>query len=304
MKDLNLNSNEKPSLLLENILSQALEVGASDVHLETCLNKMRITFRVDGFLHRVGGLEEPASQRIPTRIKYLAKLKTYLHRQPQDGEISGEKLGFEGYLRVSVYPTVDGEKIALRIFNQDHQKFLLEELSYPPDYLKVLENQLLQPEGLLLFTGPAGSGKTTTIYSALKFILSQGRTNIITIEDPVEFRIPEITQTKVDYAVGLGFPEALRSLLRQDPEVIVIGEIRDKVTAEIAVRAAFTGHLVISTIHAGSVAGTFDRLSEMGLESFLLSRSIRLVTAQRLVRLTCQECGGGGVPVLSELRLS
>ena len=294
MNELNLNSDVPPPQLLEDIVRSALEHGATDVHLEQNADGLEVSFRLDGRLKGVGKVGPPASERIPTLVKYMAKLKTYLHRQPQDGEINGEQFGFGGRIRASVYPTVDGEKVALRIFDEHQRRFELTELNFPNDYLEALKKQLAHPEGLLLFTGPAGSGKTTTIYSSLSYVLQQGRTNILTIEDPVEARLPGITQTAVDRAVGLDFPQALRSLLRQDPEVIAVGEIRDDTTARITLRAAFTGHLGLSAIHAGSAVSVFARLLEMRIEPFLLTSALRLVTAQRLLRKLCPECEGKG----------
>ncbi len=294
MNDIDKDGSTEPSVLLEKIAGEALEAQATDIHLEHTTGGISVKFRIDGRLVDMAHLKTPAASRLPTLIKYLAKLKTYMHRCPQDGEIDGAKFGFKGRVRVSVYPTVEGEKVALRIFNEDKRSFRLKSLNLPEDYLATLKRQLRQPEGLLLFTGPAGSGKTTTIYSSINYILKHGRTNIITIEDPVEARLEGVTQTAVDRAVGLDFPQALRCLLRQDPEVIAVGEIRDENTARITLRAAFTGHLGLSAIHAGSVVSVFVRLLEMQVEPFLLTSALRLVTAQRLLRKLCTGCGGEG----------
>jgi len=294
MNDINKDGSAEPPELLEKITGEALEAQATDIHLEHTKTGLSVKFRIDGRLVDRGDLKTPAADRLPTLVKYLAKLKTYLHRRPQDGEIDGAKFGFRGRVRVSVYPTVEGEKVALRIFDEENRSFRLESLNLPGDYLATLKRELSRPEGLLLFTGPAGSGKTTTIYSSINYIREHGRTNILTIEDPVEARLEGVTQTAVDRAAGLDFPDALRFLLRQDPEVIAVGEIRDENTARITLRAAFTGHLGLSAIHAGSVVSVFVRLLEMQIEPFLLTSALRLVTAQRLLRKLCPECRGEG----------
>lgn len=280
--------------LLKNVVREAVELRATDIHLEREGETLTTEFRVDGELQLMGQNEGKVAHRVPTLVKHLAGLKTYVSRQPQDGEIDGDEFGLDGRMRVSVYPTVDGEKVALRIFDRQLRALDLSDLRLPRDYTEELKRQLMEPDGLLLFTGPAGSGKTTTIYASIRYLLEQGRTNIVTIEDPVEVRLPGVTQTTVDPEAELDYPDALRGLLRQDPEVIAVGEIRDELTAEITLRAAFTGHMGLSAIHAGSVVGVFDRLSEMDIEPFLLTSALSMVTAQRLVRRLCERCEGGG----------
>jgi type II secretory ATPase GspE/PulE/Tfp pilus assembly ATPase PilB-like protein len=241
----------------------------------------------------VSELSEAIAERVVGRIKFLARLKTYQESLPQDGRIDHTDVGSANDIRVATYPTVTGEKIVLRLFSSATTKKLAE-LDFPEHAHAELEHFLRQTAGLLLLTGPAGSGKTTTIYACLRFLSQLGGRHIITIEDPAEQIVPGVMQTEVNESRGLDFARAARHLLRQDPQVLVIGEIRDEETANIAVRAALTGHLVISTLHAGSCQGVFERLLVMCADHSAVASSIALVVNQRLVRRLCKNCSGNG----------
>jgi type II secretory ATPase GspE/PulE/Tfp pilus assembly ATPase PilB-like protein len=227
------------------------------------------------------------------RIKFLARLKTYQELLPQDGRIAHEELKSQNDIRVATYPTVTGEKIVLRLFSTGSAK-TLDEIDFPAAARKELEKFLHQTKGLLLLTGPAGSGKTTTIYACLRHLAEAGGRHIITVEDPVEQIIPGTMQTEANEAIGLDFARAARHLLRQDPQVLIIGEIRDEATAQLAVRAGLTGHLVISTLHAGSCRGVFERLLAMCADFSAVASAVELVLNQRLIRRLCFECDGAG----------
>jgi type II secretory ATPase GspE/PulE/Tfp pilus assembly ATPase PilB-like protein len=258
-------------------------------------------------------LPEPLAERVFGRIKYLSKLKTYQESLPQDGRIDRTEVGATTDIRVATYPTVTGEKIVLRFFT-DTETPTIGELEFPEAVVDELESFLRGSAGLLLLTGPAGSGKTTTIYACLRRLVELGGRHIITIEDPVEQIVPGIMQTEVSDARGLTFAKAARHLLRQDPQVLVIGEIRDDETANLVVRAAMTGHLVISTLHAGSCGGVIERLLMMCADRFAVGSALELILNQRLLRRVCEQCRGarceaclqtgyhGRVPVLEWLR--
>ncbi|MBI2927216.1 MAG: type II/IV secretion system protein [Verrucomicrobia bacterium] len=278
---------------LESLVRQAERAGASDIHLHMLGKAAQVAFRLDGLLTPVSEIPEPLAERVVGRIKFLARLKTYQELLPQDGRIDKADLGAQNDLRVATYPTVTGEKIVLRLFDQGSLR-TLDELGFPADARTELETFLHRTAGLLLLTGPAGSGKTTTIYACLRQLAECGGRHIITVEDPVEQIIPGLMQTEVSEPRGLTFAKAARHLLRQDPQVLVIGEIRDEETANIAVRAALTGHLVISTLHAGSCKGVFERLLVMCADLYAVVSSAELVLNQRLVRRLCAACGGDG----------
>jgi general secretion pathway protein E len=279
--------------ILEQLVRQAEQAGASDIHLQMRGKTADISFRLDGII--VPGPELPAdvAERICGRIKFLARLKTYQESLPQDGRIAHDDLGAKNDIRVATYPTVTGEKIVLRLFHSASAKSL-RELSLPADAGAELERFLHQSAGLLLLTGPAGSGKTTTIYACLRYLTELGGRQIITVEDPVEQIVPGTMQTEVNEAIGLDFARAARHLLRQDPQVLILGEIRDEATAQLAVRAGLTGHLVISTLHAGSCRGVFERLLVLCADHSAVASAIELVLNQRLMRKLCAACGGGG----------
>ena len=287
------NQNGAAPKILEQLVHQAERAGASDIHLQTRGKSAEVGFRLDGII--VPGSELPAdvAERVFGRIKFLARLKTYQESLPQDGRIPREELGIQNDIRVATYPTVTGEKIVLRLFNSASAKSL-PELSLPAATGAELENFLRQSTGLLLLTGPAGSGKTTTIYACLRHLAEPGGRHIITVEDPVEQIIPGTMQTEVNEAIGLDFARAARHLLRQDPQVLIIGEIRDEATAQLAVRAGLTGHLVIATLHAGSCQGVFERLLVMCADHSAVASAVELVLNQRLIRKLCPACGGSG----------
>jgi type II secretory ATPase GspE/PulE/Tfp pilus assembly ATPase PilB-like protein len=278
---------------LINLVSRAEQAQASDIHLQMRGQSAEIAFRLDGVLVPAGDLGADVAERVFGRIKYLAKLKTYQESLPQEGRIDKADFGTGNDVRVATYPTVTGEKIVLRLFAGSAIKSL-EELGFPSRAVTELKRFLRQTAGLLLLTGPAGSGKTTTIYACLRFISALGGRHIITIEDPAEQVVPGVMQTEINEARGLTFAQAARHLLRQDPQVLVIGEIRDDETASIAVRAALTGHMVISTLHAGSCKGVFERLLVLCPDHPAVASSVQLVLNQRLVRRLCPECSGRG----------
>ncbi len=279
--------------IVEQLVHQAERAGASDIHLQMRGKIAETGFRLDGLI--VPGTELPAevADRVFGRIKFLARLKTYQESLPQDGRISRDDLKSKNDVRVATYPTVTGEKIVLRLFNTGSAK-QLNELALPFPAQSALENFLRQTTGLLLLTGPAGSGKTTTIYACLRHLAGLGGRHIITIEDPVEQVVPGTMQTEINEAIGLDFARAARHLLRQDPQVLILGEIRDEDTANLAVRAGLTGHLVISTLHAGSCRGVFERLLTMCPDHSAVASAVELVLNQRLIRKVCTACDGAG----------
>jgi type II secretory ATPase GspE/PulE/Tfp pilus assembly ATPase PilB-like protein len=279
--------------ILEQLVQRAERTHASDIHIQMRGKKAEVAFRLDGVITRVSELSEEVADRVVGRIKFLARLKTYQESLPQDGRIDRSEIGSENDIRVATYPTVTGEKIVLRLFSLSSAK-QLNDLDFPEHARAELDHFLRQTSGLLLLTGPAGSGKTTTIYACLRFLAQLGGRHIITVEDPAEQIVPGVMQTEVNEARGLDFAKAARHLLRQDPQVLVIGEIRDEETANIAVRAALTGHLVISTLHAGSCKGVFERLLTLCTDHSAVASSIALVVNQRLVRRLCKNCSGDG----------
>ncbi|MGH7993603.1 MAG: GspE/PulE family protein [Limisphaerales bacterium] len=279
--------------ILEQLVRQAERAGASDIHLQMRSKTAEVGFRLDGVIIPGRELSADVAERVFGRIKFLARLKTYQESLPQDGRIAHEELGIQNDIRVATYPTVTGEKIVLRLFNSASAQSL-RELSLPAAAGTELENFLRQSAGLLLLTGPAGSGKTTTIYACLRHLTELGGRHIITVEDPVEQIIPGAMQTEVNEAIGLDFARAARHLLRQDPQALIIGEIRDEPTAQLAVRAGLTGHLVISTLHAGSCRGVFERLLVMCADHSAVASAVELVLNQRLIRKLCSACHGAG----------
>ena len=279
--------------IVARLIQQAEAAQASDIHLQTVGKAGHVSFRLDGVLSPPTELPADTADRVFGRIKFLARLKTYQDSMPQDGRIAKEDVGARNDIRVATYPTVTGEKIVLRLFS-NAAALTLGELGFPDEARVELERFLRQTAGLLLLTGPAGSGKTTTIYACLRHLAASSGRHIITVEDPVEQIIPGIMQTEVAEARGLTFGKAARHLLRQDPQVLVLGEIRDDETADIAVRAALTGHLVISTLHAGSCKGVFDRLLVMCPDRHAVMSVVEMVVNQRLVRRLCAGCRGVG----------
>ncbi|HEX5400518.1 MAG TPA: ATPase, T2SS/T4P/T4SS family [Verrucomicrobiae bacterium] len=279
--------------ILEQLVRQAERAGASDIHLQMRGKTTEVGFRLDGIITPARELPAEIAERIFGRIKFLARLKTYQESLPQDGRIAHDELNCRNDIRVATYPTVTGEKIVLRLFNTETAT-ALGELSLPATAQSELEHFLRQTSGLLLLTGPAGSGKTTTIYACLRQLAELGGRHIITVEDPVEQIVPGTMQTEINEAIGLDFARAARHLLRQDPQVLILGEIRDEATAQLAVRAGLTGHLVISTLHAGSCRGVFERLLVMCADHSAVASAVELVLNQRLIRKVCSACSGAG----------
>jgi len=280
---------------LEELVKLAENAGASDIHIAHGPEQVRVEFRLDGELTPVKDLSLDDGERLCGRIKYLARLKTYQESLPQDGRISRADVNASCDLRVSTYPTIHGEKVVLRLFNQSVAR-PLDQLGLPAAAVAALRSALSSNAGLILLTGPAGSGKTTTIYSALRHLTERGGRHVITVEDPVEQTLAGVMQTEINEARGLTFAVAARHLLRQDPQTLVIGEIRDDETARIAVQGALTGHQVIATLHAGSCRGVFDRLMSLSADAYAATATVRLILNQRLVRTFCEKCNGAGCP--------
>jgi type IV pilus assembly protein PilB len=275
--------------LVNYLLVHAIRQGASDIHIEAGRRNSTVRFRVDGMLREVLRPRNDFHPAIISRIKVMAKMDIAEHRLPQDGRMHVVIEGREIDLRVSTLPTVLGEKAVLRVLDKRRVNFNLDLLGFPVDLLGTVKTMLAKPYGLLLVSGPTGSGKTTTLYSALDLVKSVQR-NIVTVEDPVEYQLDTINQVQVEEATSLGFAGALRSILRQDPDIIMVGEIRDAETAQVAVQAALTGHLVLSTIHTNDSSGAVTRLVDMGVEPFKLASALVGVVAQRLVRTVCHDC--------------
>src|SRR6058998_1053255 len=285
---------EAPVIKLVNvILMSAIQKGASDIHIEPYEKELRVRYRVDGILYNIMAPPMKFRDAITSRIKIMAKLDISEKRLPQDGRIKVKmKLGGKNKemdYRVSVLPTLFGEKIVLRLLDKENLNLDMARLGFEPESLVKFERSILEPYGMVLVTGPTGSGKTNTLYSSINRI-NTPETNIITAEDPVEFNLQGINQVQIKEQIGLNFAAALRSFLRQDPNIILVGEVRDFETAEIAVKAALTGHLVLSTLHTNDAPSTINRLMNMGIEPFLVSTSVNLISAQRLVRRICKEC--------------
>ncbi len=278
-------------LAVESAIEQAIRHGASDLYFEPHRTSTLLRFRIDGVLHDVARLPKSSHERIVSRIKVLARLPVYQHGAPMDGRIDGDaRWGGHG-LRVSTLPTIEGEKAVLRVVNRDATAPSLESLGFRDEVVAGLRGLIARPQGVLFLTGPSSSGKTTTIYSLLAEILrTQRRTHVVAVEDPVEYRLDGVCQSEVNADSGYDYAAAVRAILRQDPDVIVIGEIRDRPTAQAAIRAGLTGHLVLTTIHSGTAAGVFTRLLDMGLEPYLVASAAIGALAQRLVRRVCPSC--------------
>jgi general secretion pathway protein E len=287
LKDL---ASEAPVIRLVNqLIARAVETHASDVHLEPFPDRLRIRYRYDGVLHEVEPPPARLQAAVISRIKIMARLDIAERRLPQDGRIKLTVRGHEIDFRVSSVPSLHGEKVVLRILDRTAVEFDYAKLGLPADIRQGIERALDLPNGMVLVTGPTGSGKTTTLYTGLLKLNTVAR-NVVTVEDPIEYQLTGINQIQVKPQIGLNFASLLRSILRQDPDVIMIGEIRDLETVQIAVQAALTGHLVLSTIHTNSAAATMTRLRDMGLEDYLMTATLKAVLAQRLVRRLCPVC--------------
>jgi type IV pilus assembly protein PilB len=274
---------------IESLIGQAREFGSSDIHIEIYDDKARVRIRIDGLLVERYKLEKSQYPALINRIKILAKLDIAEKRLPQDGRMAFVHEGSKFDIRVSTLPTLYGEKVVLRLLNKDASQIDISKLGMRSEDLFHYMEGIRKPHGIVLISGPTGSGKTTTLYASLK-ILNEEKRNILTVEDPVEYTLGGINQVQLKESIGLTFASALRSFLRQDPDVIMLGEIRDAETAEMAVRAALTGHLVLSTIHTNSAWGTISRLIDMKIEPFLVASTLNLSVAQRLVRRLCSHC--------------
>ncbi len=283
-------TEEAPVVKLVNlILTDAINKGASDIHLEPYEKAFRIRFRLDGVLYEVMAPPLTLHAAVTSRVKIMARLDIAERRMPQDGRIKVKMRERELDLRVSTVPTLFGEKVVMRLLDRANLELDMTKLGFEPEALAMFEKAILAPYGMILVTGPTGSGKTTTLYSALNR-LNCIDTNIMTAEDPIEYNLTGINQTQVKSDIGLTFAALLRSFLRQDPDIIMVGEIRDFDTAEIAIKAALTGHLVLSTVHTNDALSTVGRLISMGVPAYLVSASLNLLLAQRLVRRLCAEC--------------
>lgn len=283
------------------IIEYGVNASASDIHIEPREDYVVIRYRIDGVLREANKLPRKVLGALVSRIKILSNLKIDEHRAPQDGRFKVEVAGNVFALRVSTLPIVDGEKVVMRILNESSKPASLEELGFWGDALKSIQKAMVQPHGMILVTGPTGSGKSTTLFSVLS-ILNNPSVNISTVEDPVEYRIFGANQTQVNPVAGMTFTNGLRALLRQDPNIIMVGEIRDGETAQLAVQAALTGHLVFSTLHTNNAATCLPRLLDMGIEPFLIASTVRVVIGQRLVRRLCVECREKYEPDAAELK--
>ncbi|MDR0432450.1 MAG: Flp pilus assembly complex ATPase component TadA [Bifidobacteriaceae bacterium] len=294
-------SEDSPVVRYVNLLvSQAISDGASDIHLEPTEHELRVRYRIDGVLHEAQAAPKSVQSQVLSRVKILSEMDIAERRKPQDGRLSVNENGKSVDLRVATLPTVWGEKVVMRVLDTQGLRLDLKDLSFSPTNLNVYENSFRKPYGMILVTGPTGSGKSTTLYATLNAI-ARPEINIITIEDPVEYRMPGINQVQVNPKAGLTFATALRSILRSDPDVVLIGEVRDRETAQIAIEAALTGHMVLSTLHTNDAPSAVTRLTEMGIEPYLVGSAVDCVVAQRLVRRLCQRCRAAYAPTEAEL---
>jgi len=299
-EDLLEQEDDAPIIRLINaILTEAVKTDTSDVHIETFEKQLVVRFRVDGVLREIVKPKRALAPLLVSRIKVMAKLDIAEKRIPQDGRIALRVGGREVDIRVSTMPSANGERIVLRLLDKNAGRLSLDIIGTAERDLGVLKKILARPHGIMLVTGPTGSGKTTTLYAGISHINDRSR-NILTVEDPIEYNLPGIGQTQVNTKVDMTFARGLRAILRQDPDVVMIGEIRDLETAEIAVQASLTGHLVLSTLHTNSAVGSITRMMDMGVEPFLISSSVVGIIAQRLVRVLCRSCRSPFEPSESE----
>jgi type IV pilus assembly protein PilB len=275
--------------LVNTLISRAVTERASDIHIEPGERHLRVRFRIDGVLHEVMTTPRSVSGAVVSRLKIMAELDIAERRVPQDGRVGIRVSGRPIDLRVATLPSIYGEKVVLRILDKDDGILTLPDLGFLPESLRRFEQSYTRPYGAILVTGPTGSGKTTTLYSTLN-ILNRPNVNIITVEDPVEYRLPGITQVQVNRKAGLQFATVLKAILRSDPDIVLVGEVRDAETAKIAVEAALTGHLVLSTLHTNDASSSIGRLVDMGVEAYLVSSALDSILAQRLARKICERC--------------
>ncbi|MGZ7074272.1 MAG: type IV-A pilus assembly ATPase PilB, partial [Candidatus Angelobacter sp.] len=294
LAELEKSADEAPIVKLVNIvMTDAVKRGASDIHIEPYEKEYRVRFRIDGVLQHIMAPPMKLKDAITSRIKIMAKMDISEKRLPQDGrimlkmQIGGKKKQLD--FRVNCLPTLWGEKVVMRLLDKENLRLDMTKLGFEPESLEKFQRAVLKPYGMVLVTGPTGSGKTNTLYSSVS-LLNKPDTNIITAEDPVEFQLHGVNQVQMKESIGLNFAAALRSFLRQDPNVILVGEIRDFETAEIAIKAALTGHLVLSTLHTNGAPETISRMMNMGIEPFLVATAVHLICAQRLIRRICVEC--------------
>jgi len=289
-KDLKELAQDLPVVrIVDTLLEYAIFEDASDIHIEPTEKDVIIRYRVDGILKDVMILPKTVQSGLVARIKILSNLKLDEHRLPQDGRFKISSPQYKVAFRVSIIPVFDGEKVVLRLLNESQKKLDLTDLGLQPKPFEIVKSNIEKPHGMILVTGPTGSGKTTTLYTIMN-VLNKPEVNISTIEDPIEYRMPRINQSQVNPKIDFSFVNGLRSLLRQDPNIIMVGEIRDKETADIAINAAMTGHLVLSTLHTNDVATTPQRLLNMKVQPFLVATTINIIIAQRLVRKICKHC--------------
>ncbi|WP_019960065.1 type II secretion system ATPase GspE [Woodsholea maritima] len=302
-EDLLDSSSDAPIIrLINGLIAEAVRTGASDIHVEPYEDRVSVRLRVDGVLRETLSLSAKVASPLVSRIKVMARLDIAEKRVPQDGRIT-LTLGGKGIdVRVSTLPSRYGERVVLRLLDKDSARFTLQELGMAQTTLVDLQKALSQPNGIVLVTGPTGAGKTTTLYAGLNLLNDKSR-NILTVEDPVEYAVPGIGQTQVNTKVGMTFAAGLRAILRQDPDVVMVGEIRDVETAEIAVQASLTGHLVLSTVHTNSAIAAIARLRDMGVEAYLLASTVSAIVAQRLVRKLCHHCKDAYTPDEAERQI-
>jgi general secretion pathway protein E len=286
-------ASEAPTIRLVNdIIARAVEVRASDIHIEPTADAVLVRYRIDGLLRTERKLGPEQRAVVTSRVKIMARLDIAERRLPQDGRIKIAVRGIDIDLRLSTVPTAFGESVVLRLLDRSRVDLDFVKLGFDETHIAALEKLMPEPNGIILVTGPTGSGKTTTLYTALKALNSADR-KLFTVEDPIEYQLAGINQIQVQPAIGLDFPHTLRAILRQDPDIIMIGEICDLETARIAVQASLTGHLVFSTLHTNSAVAAITRLVDMGIENYLLASTIKGILAQRLVRRLCQRCAAG-----------
>ena len=302
-EDLLDSASDAPIIrLINGMIAEAVRTAASDIHVEPFEDRVSIRYRVDGVLHETVSVSPRLAPPLVSRIKVMARLDIAEKRVPQDGRLTIALGGKSIDVRVSTLPSRHGERVVLRLLDNSQARFRLDDLGMPQAMLTDMKKALAQPNGIILVTGPTGAGKTTTLYAGLNLLNEETR-NILTVEDPVEYAIDGIGQTQVNAKVGMTFAAGLRAILRQDPDIVMVGEIRDAETAQIAVQASLTGHLVLSTVHTNSAVAAIARLRDMGVESYLLASTLSAIVAQRLVRRLCTHCREAYTPDAAELEL-